>query len=257
MADELLGYLKDNDFKATAIHGDRTQPEREEALRDFRSGQIPIMVATAVAARGLDIPNVTHVISYDLPKDIDDYVHRIGRTGRAGNTGVATAFFNRSNSNIAQNLIDLLKEAKQEAPSFLETMARTSLQGQTLAKGLTAFLGVEAVAETQDFQDDVTMMMILDLVQVAVGNLYEVPLCYSFKAPWQLPFSSRIKLRIFLHPHTAPAIGCCTKCEKGLRNTVAGASMQKKKIQVVCTTCYFSARSSFRHSPLPLDLTLL
>lgn len=64
-----------------------------QALRAFRSGKCRILVATDVAARGLDIPHVTHVINYDLPKDIDDYVHRIGRTGRAGKKGLATAFF--------------------------------------------------------------------------------------------------------------------------------------------------------------------
>jgi ATP-dependent RNA helicase DDX3X len=82
------------------------------------------MVATAVAARGLDIANVSHVISYDLPTDIDDYVHRIGRTGRAGNTGLATAFFNRGNKNIVSDLVNILEEANQEIPSFLESVAR-------------------------------------------------------------------------------------------------------------------------------------
>ena len=83
-ADSLEGYLRDNQFPATSIHGDRSQYEREAALKSFRSGRTPILVATDVAARGLDIPHVTHVINYDLPTDIDDYVHRIGRTGRAG-----------------------------------------------------------------------------------------------------------------------------------------------------------------------------
>ena len=67
--------------------------EREEALRDFKTGKMPILVATAVAARGLDIKGVAHVVNYDLPKTIDEYVHRIGRTGRVGNTGKATSFF--------------------------------------------------------------------------------------------------------------------------------------------------------------------
>ena len=82
------------------------------------------MVATAVAARGLDIPNVTHVVNYDLPSDIDDYVHRIGRTGRAGNTGASTAFFNRGNKNICRDLVDLLREAKQDVPGWLEAVMR-------------------------------------------------------------------------------------------------------------------------------------
>ena len=73
---------------------------------------------------GLDIPHVKHVVNYDLPTDIDDYVHRIGRTGRAGNTGLSTAFFNRGNRGIVRDMIELLKEAHQEVPSFLETIAR-------------------------------------------------------------------------------------------------------------------------------------
>ncbi|KAJ5673812.1 ATP-dependent RNA helicase ded1 [Penicillium macrosclerotiorum] len=124
MADSLSDFLINQRFPATAIHGDRTQRERERALELFRNGRCPILVATAVAARGLDIPNVTHVINYDLPTDIDDYVHRIGRTGRAGNTGIATAFFNRGNRGVVRDLIDLLKEANQEVPSFLESIAR-------------------------------------------------------------------------------------------------------------------------------------
>lgn len=122
MADALSEYLIQQNYHATAIHGDRTQRERERALEFFRNGRCPIMVATAVAARGLDIPNVTHVINYDLPTDIDDYVHRIGRTGRAGNTGMSTAFFNRGNRGIARALVELLKEAGQECPSFLENI---------------------------------------------------------------------------------------------------------------------------------------
>jgi len=119
-ADELESFLYNNGFNSTSIHGDRTQQEREMALRSFRDGKTPVMVATAVAARGLDIPNVTHVINYDIPNDIDDYVHRIGRTGRAGNVGRATAFFNtQCNHNVAKSLIDILSEANQEVPEFL------------------------------------------------------------------------------------------------------------------------------------------
>ena len=129
MADTLSDFLINQNFPATSIHGDRTQRERERALEYFRNGRCPILVATAVAARGLDIPNVMHVINYDLPTDIDDYVHRIGRTGRAGNTGIATAFFNRGNRGVVRELMDLLKEANQEVPSFLETIARESSFG--------------------------------------------------------------------------------------------------------------------------------
>ncbi|CCK68015.1 DEAD-box ATP-dependent RNA helicase DED1 KNAG_0A03280 [Huiozyma naganishii CBS 8797] len=126
MADQLTDFLIMQNLRATAIHGDRTQSERERALAAFKSGRANILVATAVAARGLDIPNVTHVINYDLPGDIDDYVHRIGRTGRAGNTGLATAFFNRDNGNIVKGLIEVLSEANQDVPQFLNDASRDS-----------------------------------------------------------------------------------------------------------------------------------
>lgn len=100
--------------------------EREQALRSFRSGNTPILVATDVAARGLDIPHVAHVVNFDLPNDIDDYVHRIGRTGRAGKTGLATAFFNENNTSIARSLADLMHESNQEVPDWLLRFAARS-----------------------------------------------------------------------------------------------------------------------------------
>ncbi|KAG9309890.1 putative DED1-ATP-dependent RNA helicase [Chiua virens] len=136
MADMLSDFLVANHLLATSIHGDRSQRERELALQTFRTGRTPFLVATAVAARGLDIPNVTHVINYDLPSDIDDYVHRIGRTGRAGNTGVSTAFFNRGNKNIVRDLVELLREANQEIPSWLESVVQeTSFGGSYRGRG--------------------------------------------------------------------------------------------------------------------------
>ncbi|XP_058479435.1 DEAD-box helicase 3 X-linked a isoform X3 [Solea solea] len=122
-ADALEDFLYREGYSCTSIHGDRSQRDREEALHQFRSGQSPILVATAVAARGLDISNVKHVINFDLPSDIEEYVHRIGRTGRVGNLGLATSFFNDKNSNITKDLLDILGEAKQEVPSWLESLA--------------------------------------------------------------------------------------------------------------------------------------
>ncbi|KAM5289419.1 ATP-dependent RNA helicase DDX3X-like [Ctenodactylus gundi] len=122
-ADSLEDFLFHEGYACNSIHGDRSQRDREEALHQFRSGKSPILVATAVAARGLDISNVKHVINFDLPSDIEEYVHRIGRTGRVGNLGLATSFFNERNINITKDLLDLLVEAKQEVPSWLENMA--------------------------------------------------------------------------------------------------------------------------------------
>ncbi|ORX79700.1 DEAD-domain-containing protein [Basidiobolus meristosporus CBS 931.73] len=131
MADALCDFLLYCNTPATCIHGDRTQRERERALGTFRTGKTPIMVATAVAARGLDIPNVTLVINYDLPTDVDEYVHRIGRTGRAGNMGIATSFFNRGNKGIAKQLIEILNEANQEVPEWLKIVSRENNFGRS------------------------------------------------------------------------------------------------------------------------------
>ena len=113
-------------FPACSIHGDKSQREREESLRAFKKGITPVMVATDVAARGLDIPNVTQVINYDLPSNTDDYVHRIGRTGRAGNTGSALAFCNEKNGGIVRELRELLSENDQEVPQWLDQMCNYS-----------------------------------------------------------------------------------------------------------------------------------
>ncbi|WKA02532.1 hypothetical protein VitviT2T_020708 [Vitis vinifera] len=128
-ADALEHWLCINGFPATSIHGDRSQQEREHALRLFKSGATPILVATDVAARGLDIPHVAHVVNFDLPNDIDDYVHRIGRTGRAGKTGLATAFFNENNSSLARGLAELMQESNQEVPAWLSRYAARSSYG--------------------------------------------------------------------------------------------------------------------------------
>ncbi|KAJ3448613.1 dead-box atp-dependent RNA helicase 37-like isoform x1 [Anaeramoeba flamelloides] len=98
--------------------------QREESLKLFKNTTIDILVATDVAARGLDVPNVTHVINYDLPTDISDYIHRIGRTGRAGQQGLATAFINHgSNAKVLKKLIGTLEDSEQEIPEWLIAMA--------------------------------------------------------------------------------------------------------------------------------------
>ncbi len=119
-ADFLACLLSETKIPTTSIHGDRLQREREEALRDFRSGKMKLLIATSVAARGLDIKNVSHVINYDLPKSIDDYVHRIGRTGRVGNRGKATSFYEPTeDAALAPELVRILSQAGQEVPGFL------------------------------------------------------------------------------------------------------------------------------------------
>lgn len=120
--DFIAAFLSENNFPTTSIHGDRLQREREEALREFKRGKMLILVATAVAARGLDIKNVSHVINFDMPKSIDEYVHRIGRTGRVGNRGRATSFFDSSvDLPLTNDLVKILKQAGQPIPDWLES----------------------------------------------------------------------------------------------------------------------------------------
>ncbi|KAA3675323.1 ATP-dependent RNA helicase DDX3X, partial [Paragonimus westermani] len=119
-ADLLAKFLSQLSFPVASIHGDRPQSDRERALASFREGVTPILIATAVAARGLDIPNVKHVINFDLPSDIEEYVHRIGRTGRMGQPGSATSFFSERNQNVVRDLVELLRESKQTVPAWLE-----------------------------------------------------------------------------------------------------------------------------------------
>jgi ATP-dependent RNA helicase RhlE len=92
-ADRLAHILEKRSHKSNRIHGDRSQSQREAALRGFKSGKTTVLVATDVAARGIDIDSVSHVINYDVPLVPEDYVHRIGRTGRAGNKGRAITLF--------------------------------------------------------------------------------------------------------------------------------------------------------------------
>ncbi|KAL3869506.1 hypothetical protein ACJMK2_042178 [Sinanodonta woodiana] len=127
-ADFLASFLSESGFPTTSIHGDRLQREREEALRDFKTGRAPILIATSVAARGLDIPAVKYVINYDLPQTIEEYVHRIGRTGRCGNLGEATSFYSHdTDSGIAKALVRVLADANQEVPEWLENYAKGSV----------------------------------------------------------------------------------------------------------------------------------
>ena len=111
---------------AGAIHGDKDQAEREYALDLFRKGKAPLLVATDVAARGLDIPGVTIVLVYDFPLAVEDYVHRIGRTGRAGKEGKAHCFFTEDDAHAARELVQIMEGAEQEVPERLREMAERS-----------------------------------------------------------------------------------------------------------------------------------
>jgi superfamily II DNA/RNA helicase len=118
--DKLENFLLSRNYNAIGIHGDKIQSERQKAIKKFSSGEIPILVATDVASRGLDFPNVSYVFNFDMPKNIEDYIHRIGRTGRVGNKGKAISFYNENNKQIGQALVNELKKSGQKIPQFLE-----------------------------------------------------------------------------------------------------------------------------------------
>ena len=118
--DEIENYLFEQNLPVVAIHGGRDMRDRRDALDLFTTGRATIMVATDVAARGLDIPNVAHVINLDLPTDLDSYTHRIGRTGRAGHKGTATSFWNEANAPLLQQLLVHIRQTRQPIPEGLE-----------------------------------------------------------------------------------------------------------------------------------------
>ncbi|KAI5705065.1 hypothetical protein M8J76_010256 [Diaphorina citri] len=118
--DAIHEYLLLKGVEAVAIHGGKDQEERTRSVESFRKGQKDVMVATDVASKGLDFEEIKHVINYDMPDDVENYVHRIGRTGRSGKTGLATTFINKSNDeSVLLDLKHLLLEARQRIPPFL------------------------------------------------------------------------------------------------------------------------------------------
>jgi len=128
--DDLTRNMRRHGYEAMCIHGDKKQEERDWVLKEFRSGKCQILVATDVAARGLDVDDVKFVINYDFPGAVEDYIHRIGRTGRKGNTGTAYTFFTQKNSKNAEQLINILTEAKQVVnPKLVEMQQMGSMMG--------------------------------------------------------------------------------------------------------------------------------
>ncbi|KAL6718375.1 ATP-dependent RNA helicase dbp2 [Lecanora helva] len=129
VADEITRFLRQDGWPALSIHGDKQQNERDWVLNEFKTGKSPIMVATDVASRGIDVKNITHVFNYDYPNNSEDYVHRIGRTGRAGSKGTAITLFTTDNSKQARDLVAVLNESKQQIDPRLHEMARYSSGG--------------------------------------------------------------------------------------------------------------------------------
>merc|ERR1711953_1509479 len=121
--DDLTREMRTDGFPALCIHGDKKQEEREWVLKEFKEGKSPILVASDVASRGLDVKDIKYVINYDFPGGIEDYINRVGRTGRDGATGSSYTFFTQDKFKHAPALIKVLQEANQPIPAELEKLA--------------------------------------------------------------------------------------------------------------------------------------
>ena len=151
--DDINEYLLLKGVEAVAINGGKGQDERDWAISEFKAQRKDVLVATDVAGKGLDFPDIQHVINYDMPEEIENYVHRIGRTGRCGKTGIATTFINKNQSEtILLDLKHLLREAKQRIPPVLamlddpmdqeaELVALTGTKGCAYCGGLGHRIG--------------------------------------------------------------------------------------------------------------------
>ena len=123
VADDLSSDLSIQGIPVQSLHGDREQSDRDQALEDFRTGRVKILIATDLAARGLDVSDVTHVYNYNFPRNIEEYVHRVGRTGRAGKIGESITLVTQDDWKIADELIKILQRANQIVPPSLRSMA--------------------------------------------------------------------------------------------------------------------------------------
>lgn len=127
-ADLLLKDLMARGYPCLSIHGGKDQIDRDSSIADFKSGVTPMLIATSVAARGLDVKQLKLVVNYDAPNHMEDYVHRVGRTGRAGNTGTAVTFVNPDQDRAAVDIAKALRLSKVDVPEALQKMADTFME---------------------------------------------------------------------------------------------------------------------------------
>ncbi len=126
-ADSLLRDLMRRGYPCMSIHGGKDQIDRDSTISDFKNGVVPVLVATSVAARGLDVKQLKLVVNYDCPNHMEDYVHRVGRTGRAGNTGTAVTFITEEQDRYSIDIAKALKLSKQKVPESLQNLVDSKL----------------------------------------------------------------------------------------------------------------------------------
>jgi ATP-dependent RNA helicase DDX5/DBP2 len=134
--DMLTRSLRADGFQARAMHGDKSQEERDWVLREFKGMQSTLLVATDVAARGLDVDDIRIVVNFDFPKEMESYIHRVGRTGRAGKKGFAVSFFvAEKDQRLARELITILNRSNQIVPPSLQALASFSATSRGRGRG--------------------------------------------------------------------------------------------------------------------------
>jgi ATP-dependent RNA helicase DDX46/PRP5 len=138
-ADGLLNELMRKGYPCNSIHGGKDQIDRDSTIDDFKAGAVPILIATSVAARGLDVKQLKLVVNYDCPNHLEDYVHRAGRTGRAGNTGTAVTFVTEEQDRYSVDIVKALKYSGASIPEDLQKLANSFMEkvksGQAKASG--------------------------------------------------------------------------------------------------------------------------
>jgi ATP-dependent RNA helicase DeaD len=182
--DELTETLNARGYRSEALHGGLNQEQRDRVMKKFRAGKTDLLVATDVAARGLDVQHVSHVVNYDVPSAAEAYVHRIGRTGRAGREGVAITLAEPREHRLLRNIEHLTKQKIEIAP--VPTVAdlrmrrleltKTTLREAITAGGLDAFRGiVESLSEEFDVMDVAAAAVKLAESQTGGGEEEEIP----------------------------------------------------------------------------------
>ena len=133
-ADSLLRDLMRRGYPCMSIHGGKDQIDRDSTISDFKNGVIPVLVATSVAARGLDVKQLKLVVNYDCPNHMEDYVHRVGRTGRAGNTGTAVTFITEEQDRYAVDIAKALRQSGQKVPEAVQKL----VEGMFISRNFTS-----------------------------------------------------------------------------------------------------------------------
>jgi superfamily II DNA/RNA helicase len=214
MVDEVVEGLQARGYLADGLHGDHTQAMREKVLRTFRSGRIEVLVATDVAARGLDIPEVSHVVNFDIPPDPEYYVHRIGRTGRLGRSGEAITFVNPrqmrelrviervTGARIRREEVPTVAEVEEREFQALEERLQASLAGGDWGRYRSM---VEELADEHDPIDLAAAALALVVDRGAPDRRVASPVAPpSDVSPWQAASERPAREEMDQTPEPAP-----------------------------------------------------